>query len=102
MATKTIFGINIAGDKHEFDPDRWGRPKMNGTGAMKTDGDVNGAATHAELPNLHPATGINVLIVGAGMGGLMAALECWRKGHNVVGILERSDGPIYSGIYISA
>lgn len=77
--------VNVAGDKHEFDPERWTAPYENGT------------ATDSRLPNRHPETGINVLIVGAGMGGLMAALECWRKGHNVTKILERNNGPVYSG-----
>lgn len=27
----------------------------------------------------------------------MAALECWRKGHTVVGILDRDQGPAFSG-----
>lgn len=36
-----------------------------------------------------PSTGITVLVVGAGVGGLTAALECHRKGHNVR-IWERS------------
>ena len=41
--------------------------------------------------NVHcePPTGINVLIIGAGVGGIVAALECHRKGHNVR-IWERS------------
>lgn len=34
--------------------------------------------------------GIRVVIVGAGVGGLSAALECWRKGCDVV-VLEKSD-----------
>lgn len=34
-------------------------------------------------------TGIDVLIVGTGLAGLTAALECHRKGHNVH-ILERN------------
>ena len=38
----------------------------------------------------HP-NGIQVIIVGAGVGGLTAALECWRKGCDVV-VLERTDG----------
>ncbi|CZR49832.1 uncharacterized protein FPRO_16040 [Fusarium proliferatum ET1] len=37
----------------------------------------------------YPPTGINVVIVGAGLGGLQAALECWRKGHEVQ-VLEKS------------
>ena len=34
-------------------------------------------------------TGIDVLIVGTGLDGLVAALECTRKGHNVR-VLERN------------
>jgi monoamine oxidase len=34
-------------------------------------------------------TGIDVLIVGTGLAGLVAALECVRKGHNVR-VLERN------------
>ncbi|KAF3759960.1 hypothetical protein M406DRAFT_297286 [Cryphonectria parasitica EP155] len=45
----------------------------------------------------HPLTGINVLIVGAGPVGLFTALECWRKGHTVVGVLERSPTPSAAG-----
>lgn len=37
----------------------------------------------------YPLTGIKVLIAGAGIGGLLAALECYRKGHSVM-VLERS------------
>jgi 2-polyprenyl-6-methoxyphenol hydroxylase-like FAD-dependent oxidoreductase len=31
----------------------------------------------------YPPTGINVAIIGGGIGGLAAAIECHRKGHNV-------------------
>lgn len=37
----------------------------------------------------YPPTGIDVLIVGTGLAGLTAALECIRKGHNVR-VLERA------------
>lgn len=37
----------------------------------------------------YPATGIDVLIVGTGLAGLTAAIECVRKGHSVR-VLERS------------
>jgi len=84
--------VNVAGDKHEFDPERWTSAPKASTSNGTTHG--NGIAT---LPARHPNTGIDVLIVGGGVGGLMTALECWRKGHNVVGIMERNEGPVYSG-----
>jgi NADPH-dependent 2,4-dienoyl-CoA reductase/sulfur reductase-like enzyme len=68
----------VAGDPHDYDPEKW-------------------TSVPNALPRRAPETHVNVLIVGAGFGGLMTALECWRKGHNVVGILERSHGPNYSG-----
>ncbi|TKA76108.1 hypothetical protein B0A49_03509 [Cryomyces minteri] len=37
----------------------------------------------------YPSTGIDVLVVGTGLAGLTAAIECTRKGHNVH-ILERN------------
>lgn len=47
----------------------------------------------------HPLTGISVLIVGAGPVGLYTAMECWRKGHNVVRVLERSPVPNSGGMF---
>lgn len=38
----------------------------------------------------YPATGTKALIVGAGVGGLMTALECWRKGIDVE-VVEKSN-----------
>ncbi|TGJ78629.1 hypothetical protein E0Z10_g10137 [Xylaria hypoxylon] len=38
----------------------------------------------------HPRTGIKVIISGAGIGGMFAGLECWRKGNDVE-ILEQHD-----------
>ncbi|KAK0617638.1 hypothetical protein B0T14DRAFT_569127 [Immersiella caudata] len=38
----------------------------------------------------YPNTGIDVLIIGTGLAGLTAAIECVRKGHNVR-VLERND-----------
>lgn len=58
--------------------------------------------THSISPNGHsdvhrdPPSGINVLIVGAGVGGLVAAIECYRKGHNVQ-IWERSKSAAAGG-----
>ena len=42
------------------------------------------------------SSGINVLIIGAGVGGLVAALECHRKGHSVR-IWERSESAAAGG-----
>lgn len=39
-----------------------------------------GRLVHEE--NISEPNGISVLISGAGTGGLMAALECWRKGES--------------------
>ena len=36
-----------------------------------------------------PEDGTRVVIIGAGIGGLQAALECWRKGCEVV-VLEKA------------
>ncbi|EJU01717.1 FAD/NADP-binding domain-containing protein [Dacryopinax primogenitus] len=38
-------------------------------------------------PTQHPPSGIKVLIVGAGFGGITAAIECHNKGHQVI-VLE--------------
>ena len=54
---------------------------------------VTGMATRLKR---YPETGITVLVVGAGIGGLTTAIESWRKGHSVR-ILERSVTPIYTG-----
>ena len=44
-----------------------------------------------------PSTGIDVLIVGTGLAGLTAAIECIRKGHNVR-VLERNGGILTVGM----
>lgn len=49
-----------------------------------------------ELPPRCPPSGISILIVGAGPAGLFAALECWRKGHDVR-VIERSSEPTTAG-----
>lgn len=51
----------------------------------------------------YPENGIKVVIIGAGVGGLQAAIECWRKGCDVT-VLEKAEelsplGP-YSLIYL--
>jgi phytoene dehydrogenase-like protein len=35
-------------------------------------------------PFIGKSTGLNVIVVGAGLGGLACAIECRRKGHNVI------------------
>ena len=53
-----------------------------------------------DCPKRCPATDISVLIVGAGVAGLMAALECWRNGHEVR-IIERSPEQVTTGESLS-
>ncbi|KAI1442024.1 hypothetical protein F5Y02DRAFT_410424 [Annulohypoxylon stygium] len=43
----------------------------------------------------YPPSGLKVIVVGSGPGGLLAAIECWRKGHEVE-VLEKS--PEFSSI----
>ncbi|KAI4935168.1 uncharacterized protein J4E92_002455 [Alternaria infectoria] len=43
-----------------------------------------------------PRTGIDILVVGGGIGGLTFAIEAHRKGHDVR-VLERNDEGQYSG-----
>jgi hypothetical protein len=61
-----------------------------------TMGDAS--SNHAPVSGVqrHPETGIAAVIVGAGVGGIMTALECWRKGIQVR-IFERSLKPETEG-----
>lgn len=45
-----------------------------------------------------PPSGIDVLIIGAGVGGLTAALECHRKGHTVR-VIERAPNATAAGTW---
>lgn len=67
----------MVGDPDEFDPKKW--------------------ITVSQPTQRQTETHLEVLIVGAGYAGLMATLECWRMGHNVIGILDRNQGPNFSG-----
>ena len=49
-----------------------------------------------EVHNRSDPNGISVLVSGAGVGGLMTALECWRRGCDVR-IFERSKGLLTTG-----
>jgi monoamine oxidase len=69
----------IEADKNEFEPKKWASDNPNG------------------FPKRSMETHLNVLVVGGGLAGLMTALECWRKGHNVINILERQNGPVHTG-----
>lgn len=63
----------------------------NNTNTSSTNGAVSSQDFKAEESRpvgSYPKTGIDVLIVGTGLAGLSAAIECTRKGHNVR-ILER-------------
>jgi monoamine oxidase len=46
-------------------------------------------ASDAKPVGSYPPTGIDVLVVGTGLAGLTAAIECTRKGHSVR-VLERN------------
>jgi NADPH-dependent 2,4-dienoyl-CoA reductase/sulfur reductase-like enzyme len=66
---------------------------VNGTnghsnGTWKHSINVNNVEEEARPVGSYPATGIQVLVVGTGLAGLTAAIECVRKGHSVK-VLER-------------
>lgn len=63
---------------------------------------TNGPSTTEPKPvGSYPETGIEVLIVGTGLAGLTAALECTRKGHKVR-ILERNSDINVAGETLTA
>lgn len=56
-------------------------------------------AGHSSIPmKRYPPSGIDVLVVGGGIGGMFAAIECHRKGHNVR-VLEAGNSYDENGIY---
>ena len=57
---------------------------------------MNAQTSCGNLPERLSPTGISVLVVGAGIAGLMTALELWRKG-NDVRIIERTASRVQSG-----
>ncbi|KAJ5715325.1 Monooxygenase FAD-binding [Penicillium malachiteum] len=54
--------------------------------------------THSGPSGIAPpgSSGIKVIIVGLGLAGLTAAIECHRKGHSVIG-LEKTPKPTHLG-----
>jgi heterodisulfide reductase subunit A-like polyferredoxin len=62
-------------------------------------GNANMAKEGSEPKPLgsYPESGINVLIVGTGLAGLTAAIECTRKGHKVQ-VLERDSAINTAGL----
>jgi phytoene dehydrogenase-like protein len=49
----------------------------------------------------YPDSGIEVLVVGTGLAGLTASIECIRKGHRVK-VLERYDDINTAGVFSRA
>ena len=47
----------------------------------------------------YPLSNIDVLVVGGGIGGMFAAINCYQKGHNVR-VLEAASGFDINGISI--
>lgn len=45
----------------------------------------------SDSPAPEHSTGIKVIVVGLGLGGLTAAIECHRKGHSVIALEKNSD-----------
>jgi len=44
------------------------------------------------------SSGIKVIIVGLGFAGVVAAVECYRKGHNVI-VFEQASAMTSAGNY---
>lgn len=65
---------------------------------LQTNNDSPRSTDPGRLPEREASSGISVLIVGAGVAGLLACLECWRQGHEVR-IIERSASRLLSGKY---
>jgi len=68
--------------------------KSNVTGESKAPADGTNdrdkpEGSYSKPLGSYPSTRIDVLVVGTGLAGLTAAIECTRKGHNVR-VLERN------------
>jgi NADPH-dependent 2,4-dienoyl-CoA reductase/sulfur reductase-like enzyme len=62
-----------------------GKPIANG----HSQGDFVNGHTESKPLGSYPPSDIDVIIVGTGLAGLTASIECVRKGHNVK-VLERN------------
>ena len=62
--------------------------------------DSNLSASFIDGVKRCPENGINVVVIGAGVAGLQAALECWRKGCDVT-VLEKAEELSPLGMYNS-
>ena len=58
----------------------------NSTPMVKNMGDISGSSTDGSGPDSRP---LHIIIIGAGIGGLTAAIGLRRQGHRVT-LLERS------------
>ena len=56
---------------------------------MAVDQSTGAEGTVPKPVGSYPSSGIEVLIVGTGLAGLSASIECIRKGHKVK-VLERN------------
>jgi hypothetical protein len=62
---------------------------QNGAAPSNGHQNGNGAITDSKPVGSYPSSGIDVIVVGTGLAGLTASIECVRKGHNVK-VLERN------------
>ena len=68
--------------------DRSSSPLTDRSSRSSTPNSVLSYDGNAMMFGDYPDSGLDVLIVGAGLAGLTAAIECVRKGHRVR-VLER-------------
>lgn len=61
------------------------------------DGDSHTTNGDSKDVEISPPSDISVLVIGGGVGGLVAALECTRKGHSVR-VFEREPAVSSAGL----
>jgi len=57
--------------------------QSNGNGTVRINGTAEGSTNGSTNGTQKPKTGIKVIVVGSGFGGLSAAIECHHQGHDV-------------------